>query len=444
MKFEVVVVGAGTAGCITARKLAEEGLKVCIVEKKPKSKIGEKVCGDAIGKHHFDNLKLKYPSGEELECKITGIRVFSPDMEAVYHIRGEGFIINRRVFGQRLLKNALNAGAELIDSTQVLSPIIEGKKVAGVLARSEKSKIEIRGDVIVDASGFQAVIRRRLPEESHIETEINRKDVIVCYREIRELEYELEEPNTCRIYLSGKIAPGGYVWIFPRGKNGANVGLGVQMISEYPNPKKQLYRHVLTQDMFKDSKIVHSGGWFVTTRRPLDNMVWNNLVLVGDAACQTNPLHGGGIGPSMMAGSIAAQTILEAFEKGDLSINGLWKYNIEFMNSYGAKQAALDVFRIFLQTLSDEDLNYGMKAKLVTDEELDKISSGEEFKVDFVKVLKKALKIAGRPKLLIRLAKVVRVMNEVKALYENYPSTLEEFVKWKKVVEDIFLKAESI
>ena len=65
-KFDVVIVGAGTGGCMTARTAAKAGLKVCLIDRKERAFIGEKICGDAVGKHHFDNLGLAYPKGEEL------------------------------------------------------------------------------------------------------------------------------------------------------------------------------------------------------------------------------------------------------------------------------------------------------------------------------------------------------------------------------------------
>ena len=43
-KFDVIVVGAGTAGCLAAKKTAEAGLKVCILERKRKEDVGKKIC----------------------------------------------------------------------------------------------------------------------------------------------------------------------------------------------------------------------------------------------------------------------------------------------------------------------------------------------------------------------------------------------------------------
>jgi len=217
----MVVVGAGVAGCMAARIGAERGLDVCLVEAKPEERIGEKVCADAIGKHHFDRLGLAYPEGVELKNRIRGVRVYSPSRSISYFVPGEGFIVNRRPFGQRLLREALNAGAELLDRTRALRPIIKDGFVVGVEVKDlEKgTRAELYGEVVVDASGFLATIRRGLPPEARMPAEIDPRDYCVGYREIRALGAgkELEEPDVCHIYLSTELAPGGYAWVFPAG-----------------------------------------------------------------------------------------------------------------------------------------------------------------------------------------------------------------------------------
>ncbi|MDH5449228.1 MAG: FAD-dependent oxidoreductase, partial [Candidatus Bathyarchaeota archaeon] len=105
-KFDVIVAGAGTGGCLAAKTAAKAGLKTCLVDVKNKKDIGKKICGDAIGKHHFDNLGLKEPAADELERVMEGIEVYSPDKQTSYVVKGEqlyGYILNRHSFGQRLV-----------------------------------------------------------------------------------------------------------------------------------------------------------------------------------------------------------------------------------------------------------------------------------------------------------------------------------------------------
>lgn len=441
-RFDVIVVGAGTAGCMAAKTAAEAGLSVCLIDYKDTSSIGDKVCGDAIGKHHFDSLGLAYPKGDELERTIDGIEVYSPDMETVFRLSGEdlyGFIVNRHAFGQRLLKEALDSGATLLDSTQVIEPVLSGGFVRGVIARDRKGgeRKAILGSVTVDASGCSAVIRRKLPPEMGIETIIDKRDEVLCYREIRVLESEVENPNFCKIYLDLKIAPGGYYWVFPKRGTLVNVGLGVAMAGEYPNPREQLYKFVLSREIFKNSVPVHCGGGIVPTRRPIDSMVGNGVVIIGDAACNVNPVHGGGIGPSMMAGKIAGEVIVAALEVGEPTAEALWPINVRYMRTYGAKQAGLDVFRMFLQNLSNEDINYGMKYRLFSEEDVLKAGLKGDIRLSITEATRRIFMGIGRISFLKRLRAVARKSRAIKRLYEEYPESPKDMQEWRLKVKSI-------
>jgi len=446
-KFDVIVVGAGTAGCLTAKTAAKAGLKVCLIDRKKSEDIGEKVCGDAIGKHHFDELGLGYPKGEELHNHIEGIKIYSPDMVTVFEVKGErlyGFILNRRLFGQRLLHDAVDAGATLLDSTITTDPILKGGFITGVAVKDMRtgSKSQLQSKVVVDASGFTAVLRKKLPREIRIDSSVNNEDVEACYREIRGLARVDVNLKFCEIYLDQTVSPRGYYWIFPRGQNMVNVGLGVCMSNGFPNPKNQLYKEVLSQPMFKSSTLVKGGAWYVPTRRPLDCMTGNGIVMVGDSACQVNPIHGGGMGPSMMGGKLAGETIAEALEKNDVSRKGLWQYNVKYMRVYGAKQAGLDIFRLFLlHSVTNEDINYGLKYRLVTEEDVLKVSMGENLRLNVTEKTRRAFRGLGKLSLLNRLRDTANLLKKMKAQYLNYPASPEGFEEWQKKTHAIVKEA---
>ncbi|MGV9142162.1 MAG: NAD(P)/FAD-dependent oxidoreductase, partial [Promethearchaeota archaeon] len=62
--FDVIIVGAGTGGTTAARFCAKQGLDVCLIDTKERSKIGDKICGDAVGNEIFDFLGIPHPKGE--------------------------------------------------------------------------------------------------------------------------------------------------------------------------------------------------------------------------------------------------------------------------------------------------------------------------------------------------------------------------------------------
>ncbi len=446
-KYDVIVVGAGTAGSLAAKTAAQAGLKVCLLDSKKRDKIGEKVCGDAVGKHHFDDLGLAVPKGDELRNRIKGIRIHSPDLKNVFEVTSErlyGFILDRRVFGQRLVNEAVDAGAVLMDSTIATEPVIHQGFVKGVTAKNLKTnkKVDLRSNAIVEATGFPAVLRKKLPPEIGVDLEVPNEDVEGCYREIRVLSEAEGNPEFCDIYLDQTISPGGYSWVFPEGESRVNVGLGVAMTSGFPNPKEKLYKDVLSRPIFKNSRIVTGGAWCVPTRRPLDCMTGNGIILVGDAACQVNPIHGGGIGSSMMGGKIAGETIKDALEKDDVTREGLWSYNARYMRAYGAKQAGLDVFRLFLlKSVGNEEMNYGMKYKLITQEDVLKASMGENLQLNVSEKTRRAFRGFGQFAMLIRLRDAAKLLREIKAHYLSYPASPEDFPAWQSKAHSLFEEA---
>jgi geranylgeranyl reductase family protein len=446
--YDAIVVGAGTAGCLAAKTVVEAGLKVCLVERKRRQEIGEKICGDALGEHHLKTCGLEKPQGGELDRRIEGIKIYSPDMRTVFTIKHEdfvGYLLNRRLFGQWLLRKALDKGAELVDQTLCSGPIVQKGYVTGVLVRDLKSgkDSQLKAKVVVDASGFFASVRRKLPREIGLETEVANEDVEACYREVRQLRQEGEDTKFCEIYLNQRVTPGGYTWIFSKSGARVNVGLGICMRGKFPNPKEQLRKHVLTKPLFEGSLLLNGGAWYDPTRRPLDNMAGNGVALIGDAASLVNPIHGGGIGPSMLSGLFAGKTIVEALEKGDVSREALWPLNCRYMSTYGTKQASLDIFRLFLIASNDAELSYGMKYQLLTEDDVLKAGMGDEFHLNVGETAKRVFRGLKRPRFLNKLRHTVSVMRQVRAHYAEYPKTAEGFEKWRTKTEGIFEEARS-
>ncbi|NVM01689.1 MAG: NAD(P)/FAD-dependent oxidoreductase [Candidatus Helarchaeota archaeon] len=436
--FDVVIVGSGTAGSLTAKTIAKAGFNVCMIDQKPRTEIGDKVCGDAIGKHHFDDLSgiLGSPKGDELENTIDAIELISPDKKTVFTVPGDGFIINRHLFGQRLVNEAIDAGATLIDEALVIEPITGNGWGVYIKNLKENKKQKLISSIIIDASGFRAVIRNKI--KMFCNDIIQPTEVEVCYREIRDLKSGLEDIQHCKIYLTSSFAPGGYYWIFPEGDLRVNSGLGVQMIPNHKNPKKLFQTHVLNNPLFENSTLVKGGGGVVPTRRPIYSLVDDGLVLVGDSACQVNPIHGGGIGPSMQAGVIAGNTVISALEKENTSKESLWDYNLEYMKGYGAKQAGLDLFRILLQLMDDQDLNYGMSHKIMTEEDILNASLGKEFKLRITDKIKRVFRGIRKLSLLNKLRKVAKEMKKIKSMYRNYPKSPEKLNDWISHMTNIY------
>jgi flavin-dependent dehydrogenase len=172
-------------------------------------------------------------------------------------------------------------------------------------------------------------------------------------------------------------------------------------------------------------------------------MVGNGIALVGDAACLVNPVHGGGIGPSMLSGFLAGKTIVEALEKDNVNREALWPYNRRYMDMYGGKQASLDIFRLLLVSSSDEDLDYGMGCKLLTEDDVLKAGMGDDFHLKITDTAKRVFRGLKRVRFLNKLRVTVGFMKDVKAHYRNYPVSAEDFAEWKVETERMFKEAKA-
>jgi hypothetical protein len=136
----------------------------------------------------------------------------------------------------------------------------------------------------------------------------------------------------------------------------------------------------------------------------------------------------------MMGGSLAGKTIIKAIEEDDVSRGGLWQYNVDYMKGYGAKQAGLDIFRLFLlKSIGNEEINYGMKYKLITEDDLLKVSEGQNLRLRISDKTRRAFYGLGKVSMLRRLGYAAGMLKKMKAHYVDYPSSPEGFEKWRKL-----------
>ena len=114
------------------------------------------------------------------------------------------------------------------------------------------------------------------------------------------------------------------------------------------------------------------------------------------------------------------------------------------MKLYGAKQAGLDIFRMLLQRLTNKELNYGMRQRLITDEDLLKASMGEDLKLNITEKSSRFFKGIGSLSLLRKLNTTAKLMKEIKLLYRDYPTSLDGLSQWEKKVQVVIKKASNL
>jgi len=466
--YDIIVAGGGLAGLIVASSAAyysNQSMKILVIDRNAIPQQGKKtvsgwVCGDAVGKNTVDYMadRIKISWGyPEIEHPVKGVIAYSPDHETGISFDGEGYILNRQLLPQRQLRDATKAGIEIKERVALRSLMVEGNSVIGVEGDDldDKTAFKKTAQLVVDCTGVTSVLRTNLPIKSFIQRRIDRDDLEATGRYIYNFELAHEDKtyfdsDYCIIHLDQKLAPGGYGWVFPKGENKVNIGLGVQqkafdtrnrVMGVHPDLKTLIDEYVEVNPVIKSPRLADGAGdegnawgtWQVSVRRQNDCLVANGYMLVGDSAWMPKPLDAGGIGPAIIAATIAGKDAVEALQAGDTSEKGLWKYNKHFINDYGYKTAGLEVFRRMLQGLTNEQINYGMR-HFLSKMDIDKITMGEHPEFSTVDRLGMIIRGAMNKKLAEDLKYCATINKVLVDHYHNFPEMPEEFSEWHKTL----------
>ena len=388
LKTDVLVIGAGPAGSMTAKWAAKGGAKVLMIEKR--QEIGSPVrCGEGMSKAWLSDVGIK--PGRWINLEVEGARIYSPS-EKVFEINEKhagnevGYVVERDEFDKQLAIDAANAGVDVVLKTAATSVLKENGKVVGVKAKRFGESFEIRAPVTIGADGFESQVGRW----AGISTNISMRDMDTC------LQYRMTSVDCdvryCDFFL-GKVAPGGYVWVFPKGEGLANVGIGVQVsqVKGMADARNFLDRWIDHHPGYAKGKKIDMVGGGVSISAPLKQTVGDGIMLVGDAARMIDPLTGGGIANGCIAGKICGQVAAEAVHAGTPTK--------EFFQKYEKGWRAVLEEKLYRNWLAKE------KLVQLSDETFDKVIDA----------------LQG-----VKLEKL-SVHNILKAVNEKYPEVTKEF-----------------
>jgi digeranylgeranylglycerophospholipid reductase len=351
LKTDVLVIGAGPAGSMTAKWAAMRGASVLMIEKR--QEVGSPVrCGEGMSKDWLKDVGIK--PGRWINLEVEGARIYSPS-EHVFEINEKdagnevGYVVERDSFDKQLAIDAANAGVEVRLKTAATGILKENGVVVGARIKQFGSPLEVRAKVTIAADGFESQVGRW----GGISTNLALKDMDTC------LQYRMTnvdcDTRFCDFYL-GKCAPGGYVWIFPKDNGLANVGIGVQVsqIKSMAEARTYLDAWIAKHPAYSKGKVIDMVGGGVSIAPPLKQTVTDGFMIVGDAARMIDPLTGGGIANGCIAGKIAGEVAAEAAQTGDSSRAFLDKYEKGWRARLEEKLYRNWLAKEKLTTLSDE------------------------------------------------------------------------------------------
>lgn len=345
-EYDIIVVGAGPAGSIAARFAAEQGVSVLMLEKD--RDVGYPVrCGEAVNKKGIE--EFIEPNDKWIAAKINKFSLNSPDgTEVVIEFEETGYILERRIFDYELAKTASNAGAEILTRAYVNGLSFNDGKVSGVKYEFNGEQKEVKAKIVIAADGVES----RVGRWAGLETFCDFRDMESCVQVTA--SGVTVSADTCYFYFGKDFAPNGYFWIFPKGENIANIGLGV---SGLIGKKKSAstFLNAFMESRYPNASVLTKIAGGVPCSPTLKKISAPGIMLVGDAAHQVNPLSGGGITSGMIGGSIAGRIAGEAIKMNKL--DQIFSYDKEWHERIGKKHEIYNRIKNGIYNFSDETFN---------------------------------------------------------------------------------------
>jgi len=344
--YDIVVVGAGPAGSMAARFAAEQGVSVLMLEKD--RDVGYPVrCGEAISKAGVEEF---IPSDDKwIAAKISKFSFNAPDgSEAIIDFGDAGYVLERRSFDYELARTAAEAGAEILTRAYVNGLLFDDGKVSGVKYEINGEQKEVKAKIVIAADGVESRVGRWAGLETHVDFRDMESAVQITAANIP------VDQSTLYFYFGQDVAPNGYFWVFPKGHNKANIGLGV---SGLIGKKKsaQSYLDDFMNKHYPNAPVLTKIAGGVPCSITLDKISGPGIMLVGDAARQVNPLSGGGIASGMIGGKIAGIIAGEAVKQNKL--DHILTYDKAWNDRLGKRHETFNRIKEGIYNFSDDKFN---------------------------------------------------------------------------------------
>lgn len=348
IKTEVVIIGAGPAGCSASLFLSKLGIQHVLLDKAVFPR--DKVCGDALSGKVVEVIKKLDPNIIGMMASDTsgfvpswGVKFVAPngkdidipfksDISKEPHAPG---FISRRMHFDNFLVERLNP---------VYSRLIQGSKVATILRKptgvevyyeNSEGKGVVKAPLIIGADGDRSIV-----EKTFVNAPMNPKHYCAGIRAYYKGVSGMHENNFIELHFLNELLPG-YFWIFPLSDGTANVGAGMlsKSISKNKvNLKTQMLKAIENnpgiKHRFVNAKLVGNiSGWGLPLGSKKHSISGANYMLTGDSASLIDPFTGEGIGNAMYSGMLAAHAAKDALLESNFSANFLYQnYDVAVYN----------------------------------------------------------------------------------------------------------------
>jgi len=444
--YDVIIIGGATTGSFFARRIAEAGRSVLVIEKLAADTVGSKYDIFHIGKPDFNRFKLPMPEeGDDLAFTYNGTRACSAFGR--YPKQTEGIVVGMHMqrYTARLNRWAKEAGAEYVYKAEFTDFIFEEGHITGIRYEQDGKAISVNAGFIADCTGIPSVARRKLPEGYGVETfEITPMDMFyVTLRYVRYLDpsdYLQDYPRTWTFYKT---------WEAPEADPaGAILGVGANIGFEYG---ERVYKQFTETIKLPPHELKYKECGTTPYRRPPYSFVADNFIVMGDAACLTKPHAGEGVTSSMVQAEIAAEVVISLLrQSSSLNRQALWPINKRYIEAQGKAYAGSLATLTGAVASSAGENDYFFKHDIIFSQKtFSNMDGGIQLTASeliaaaaqmFLGVITGKIKIATVRALL----KGMKNGSRVTQLYAAYPETPDGFEEWVRQADDVWARCGSM
>lgn len=444
--YDVLVIGAGTAGSFFAKRMANLGLSVLVADRVPQSELGKRLDIFHIDKDFFAKFGVPEPKPGDEDYVSLFEYGFSRSAFDRYEKRTDYpfLVMSFPLFLKRLVKWGTDAGVEYAFDTEFEEFILINGKIRGAKLKFGGKTREVRASLVADCSGIRSDVRRALPEGYGVETfPIGDKDKFYVV-----LRYVLlKNPEKDRVTRSVGY-PYYKTWIAPQhDPDGAIIGVGANISFDYAEECFAKFEKSVALPPYELQRIERGTTPY---RRPPYSLVGDGFVVLGDSACITKPFSGEGITASWVLCDIAAEVIGKVIKAGLYPEKRLiWQTNVRYFRGQGAAFANLLATLTGAVNSTAEENDYEFENDIVFESkamtEMNRKFAAEMSLKDTATLIAKVTKglIFGKIKLKTvgALIKSVLSAGALQKHYRNYPESERGFAEWAQKSDKLWKKA---
>lgn len=451
-RYDVVVVGAGTAGAGVAEQLARRGLIVALLDQRSPEVAGARWV-NGVPAWMFAEAGIDGPQPPELRPNdgaflihgVSGARRVTLDPSPVVPV-------DMRLLVARLQAAAVARGVDLVAPARAVRFEFDarGRPVALVTKVGDAQQV-FRADLFIDASGLNGALRQRVPQLAATCPAVPRVHLCSAAQAVHTVR-DLDAAHAALDRLGARVGDVVCTIGLDGGFSTANFSLDahgeVDLLSgAIAEPGRRSGPAILAGLREAHPWIgpeLFGGAGAIPLRRPYDRLGVPGLALIGNAACQVFSAHGSGIGIGLIAGRVLAEAVAQHADPG--SEEAVWAYQARFQREWGGLLAAYDAFRRASQALSGAETDALMGAGLMVPQ-LSRAALAQRLAVPNPLALARLSVGAVRaPRLAARFGGSLARIPKLLALYRRHPKAADAAAlrRWSHAVARAFAEAPDV